>query len=761
MFETIFSKPRLLLLTMAVLTALALAGFGTVTTTNRVDRLLEDQAEISRFETLESCFGQDQSMLLSFRKITPGMEFSGADLKLMRKVVLAVEDVRGISGVSSLLDYLNFRRDEESFSRYLTDTRIEKFNEEIRVLSIPAGLMISRNLERVGLIVNLKDAKDSGERGEIVRKLRERVSRFAIPGGFHLFGYPVFESRYFELIGQNNKKLLGISLFFCLAVAYLLFRRLSTVGVVLLSVAPPPLLTFGLYFYQGNGITMLTSLIIPLCLVISLNTAIYILNFHFKNSHLPGRGLQKTFSEVLKPCFLASFTTFAGFFSLCVTPSHDLRLFGAYCSLATLFSFFAVFGVVFSFLRLGFVGEPGASRPGESGPAFTAPSSGKGRKPGLGKRLYRSIARVSTIYPRLLIAAGTLMVLAAVWALSRAQFRCGLEDTFLSTDPVLADARAAGDDFSGGFSISVIIEHPDMVEPRVLEMTRKFQRRLLESGKIRKTLSIIELIEDFCTRFSPEENGIPTKKGQIDNILNFFESRGVLKSHLSRYRDILRVRVWPETTDYFEILALADEIRKIAGECLPADARTDVSGRVFISALIQKKMTFKALSSLGFSMAAILMIIGVLFGSLRVALFSLAANVAPLAIAYGTAVSAGFPLNVSTTIVGTVMMGLIVDDTIHFLHFHAMQRKKGRSTEKAILNTLRNLIRPITFTSVILLTGTMIFTLADFRPIINFGAISSIVIALAWIFDILILPAMIIAVGRINSPKKELPSARH
>ncbi|PKK91875.1 MAG: hypothetical protein CVV64_00150 [Candidatus Wallbacteria bacterium HGW-Wallbacteria-1] len=743
-------KPLIILFLIALTAMVALTGFHDISTANRVDQIVEDKADLQIFENMISCFGNDQTLLLSVSKASSADGFSRADIMNFRALIMNLENLKGISRISSILDYLNFRRDDQSFEKYLSRKRVEKFNREINELTVPSKLLVSNSGNEAGIVITLENM-DADQRKTTLAKIRKITESFT-KTRFHLFGYPVFEARYFQLINSNNRKLLGASLIFCTLITYLLFRRISTVLIVMTAIILPPLYTFGLYFHCGNSINMLTSLIIPLCLIISLNTSIYILAFHARNSHLPFRGLSRTLKDVLKPCLLATLTTFIGFSSLCLTPSQDLRLFGAYSSLAALFSFLSVFLTIFSFLHLGLGDSHRKIKPVDPG-TEKAESEITSSGNQLSRSLSRLITRTVLANSRLILISGTLLLLISIHPLLHGNLSCSLEDTFLDRDPVLQDAKAVDKSFSGGYSLSVVIENQFLIKPDVLRAVRNFQNHLLSTGKIRKALSIVNLIEDFCLKFSPEEDGLPAREGQISNILEFYESRDALSPHLSRFRDICRIRIWPGITDYFEILDLEKSILNDASAILPAGTKVDITGRIHISSMIQKKMTLKALSSLGFAMAAILIVMGILFRSLKMAVFALFANVTPLVLTYGIALSSGFPINVSTTIVGTVMMGLIVDDTIHFLHFYDKQKKMGRTTRKSIINTLGKLTRPITFTSIILLTGTLIFTLADFRPIINFGAISSIMIVFAWIFDIIFLPAMILCIDGSSERK--------
>ncbi len=97
-----------------------------------------------------------------------------------------------------------------------------------------------------------------------------------------------------------------------------------------------------------------------------------------------------------------------------------------------------------------------------------------------------------------------------------------------------------------------------------------------------------------------------------------------------------------------------------------------------------------------------------------------------------------------------IAIGIAVDDTIHFLTHYRGELLAGHGRLEAIKTTLREVGQAMIFTSIILVTGFLIFLSSIYVPFRNFGLLSAIAISSALIADLFFLPALLVAFGRTN-----------
>jgi len=134
--------------------------------------------------------------------------------------------------------------------------------------------------------------------------------------------------------------------------------------------------------------------------------------------------------------------------------------------------------------------------------------------------------------------------------------------------------------------------------------------------------------------------------------------------------------------------------------------------------------------------------------SLSIGFLSLIPNVFPIALNFGIMGALGIPLNTSTALISAVALGIAVDDTIHFLTEYRLSRADGLAIPEAIHRSFREKGIGICASSVILVVGFGVLTLSSFVPTLTFGGLSSVIMITAWIGDMILLPAAMLAFQR-------------
>ena len=143
---------------------------------------------------------------------------------------------------------------------------------------------------------------------------------------------------------------------------------------------------------------------------------------------------------------------------------------------------------------------------------------------------------------------------------------------------------------------------------------------------------------------------------------------------------------------------------------------------------------------LGITVLALFLVMAVGFRSLRLGLLGLIPNVLPLVLIQGWRGAHGTPMSVASSMIGVVMLGLVVDDTIHWLH--ALRQAEGNLFERvtAALNTAT---RPILFTTLVLTVGFAMTAFGELWATREFGNLAIATLWIALVADLLLLPALV------------------
>ena len=164
-------------------------------------------------------------------------------------------------------------------------------------------------------------------------------------------------------------------------------------------------------------------------------------------------------------------------------------------------------------------------------------------------------------------------------------------------------------------------------------------------------------------------------------------------------------------------------------------------------------------SSITLAFVFILLLLTVLFRSLRVGLVAMIPNVWPLFVTMALMGFAHIELRVSSVVIFSVSLGIAVDDTIHFLSRFREELTRTPSADEAIRITLHGTGRAIVLATTILIMGFLVNAHSDFIALKQFGLLSAFTLAVALAGDLVVLPALVRAFhfDRVMRPSSQTP----
>jgi predicted RND superfamily exporter protein len=154
------------------------------------------------------------------------------------------------------------------------------------------------------------------------------------------------------------------------------------------------------------------------------------------------------------------------------------------------------------------------------------------------------------------------------------------------------------------------------------------------------------------------------------------------------------------------------------------------------------------------ALLTIYVMLALLFRSWRVGITALVPNLVPVLFFFGFMGWGGIPLNITTSLVASVVLGLAVDNSVQFIVRFRQAQKSACPVRDAILLSLRLSGRPIIYANIALAATFAIFTISNFQPIGSFGLLSAVTILGCLVEDLILLPA------RLTSPSLERRTAR-
>ena len=147
------------------------------------------------------------------------------------------------------------------------------------------------------------------------------------------------------------------------------------------------------------------------------------------------------------------------------------------------------------------------------------------------------------------------------------------------------------------------------------------------------------------------------------------------------------------------------------------------------------------------SFALVLVVVTLLllfvFGSVRAGLVAMVPNVYPALVTFGVMGLWDIPLDADTLILAPMVIGISVDDTIHFLTHYRNALARGSDVRSAIGATIAEVGQAITFTSVILMVGFLILITSNHLGMARFGLLIAVAFGTALLADLLLFPALL------------------
>ena len=318
---------------------------------------------------------------------------------------------------------------------------------------------------------------------------------------------------------------------------------------------------------------------------------------------------------------------------------------------------------------------------------------------------------------------------------------------FRAQDPVRLELEFVDDRLGGSTSVEVLVDtgKPDgLKDPAVLQGMLRVQDFLADIEGVGTSVSMADYVMELRQAMrggAEEERLLPADRAEVAQLLLLLDD----PQELERLADFGfqrgRINSTVEMSRADDLAGELEAVEALVDEAFPEGVRALVTG---LSKLISNMETYlldSQIKSLSLAFVLVLVLMVVAMRSVRLGLFAMVPNLLPIVWVLGGMGWTGLALDPGTVMTGAVALGLVVDDTVHFLHFFRERIQLGDPIEEATRRTLLETGRAIVMTSVILCAGFWLMCAASFRPNIYFGLLCGAAIALALGAVLVVLPA--------------------
>lgn len=510
-------------------------------------------------------------------------------------------------------------------------------------------------------------------------------------------------------------------------------------AVVIVSV----LYTFGIIALAGFKLN-LTVIMVPVLLIcVGIGDSMHLIA-EIQSQRRAGAGraeaIRRSLGVVGWPCVLTSLTTAAGFLSFLSTDVRPFRELGLYSAAGVLIAVGLTFVLVPIFYSFG------------RSPSHSRPSGDAAPPPDIFERALRGIARLVARRPRAIALVFVGLSVISAFGYTRVEVESSALELFSERVPIRQDYDWVDAHMGGSMTLEIMLETGErdgVLDPTFLRSLDALDRFARDHALTTKTTSILDVFRMMRKAFHENRSeyyGIPETREEAYQYLLLYEmSGGENRDKLvSSEGDVARLTVRTRSLDTRSVREFSEELEVFAAERFGSSVRVELTGLMAWMRSMNDLIGRGQRASFAAALVAIGLMMMLVLRSVRLGLISMVPNVFPVLVTLGLLGYLGLYMDIMMMTFSALIIGVAVDDTIHF--FVRFRREFARlgAYAPAIEATLTSVGRPITFTTLTLTLGFVVLGVSDVSALVRFGTLSSFAFSWALIADFFFGPALLI-----------------
>lgn len=532
----------------------------------------------------------------------------------------------------------------------------------------------------------------------------------------------------------------------------LIFKRASGVIMPLIITILGIICTVSMMAALNTPIQMSTSILPSFLLAVCVGDSIHLLAIFYK-SYDEGKekvaAISYAMSHTGMAIFFTSITTAAGLLSFStssLSPIAALGLFGAIGSILAFLLTVLILPCLICILPL------------KRKAIITSSNS-------IIEKILQFCINTSSRFPKQIVLISLLIFAGAAYSASQLSFSHHPLDWLPENTPVVEAIKEHEKRMSGNAVFEVMVDtgisrgitNPDFLKAVETSM-RDIETWQDENFSISKVISVTDIIKESnrALHNNDEEHYVVPNNSELiaqELFLIELDKPDDLYTFIDRDYRIARLSIilpWIDSIYYPALInKLNKELDKNLGEFSEKITVTGISavlGGTFSAMLYSTAESYLIAAIL----ISIMMII--LVGNIKLGLLSMIPSVLPIFIVMGLLNIAGTPLDLFTMIIGSIAIGLTVDDNVHFIHGFRREYLKTGSPKKAIEETLLSTGRAMLVTTLVLSAGFLVYSQAALKNLVGFGVLTAFCISLALVATFLLAPSLMMLSNKEQQP---------
>jgi hydrophobe/amphiphile efflux-3 (HAE3) family protein len=705
-----------------------------------LDRYVPDNIDNQIYtKQLDSIFGGSEMLLLMLEAddvVKP------STLKRLRLIADGLGDLEGIDRCISPFDAQDISIDDGfiQMEPFLDGIPEDPAACQLLKSKIIANGMASRffyvdDFSLVSLIM-IKNSQWSDKL--LINKINSVLANNPGPEKVMMGGLPYIRYSISENIKKDMIVLLPVALLLMVIMLYASFREWKGVLMPFIVVIMSMILSFGVMALLGWQISLITILLPIMLIAIANDYGIHMIARYQElaqgeESLSMMQICRQIYKDLKRPIVITGLTTIGGILGLLTHTMIPAAQLGVLAAIGI--GFALLLSIWFLPAMLSYFK-----------PVLESKKSGK-RKIVSADHWLKNFSRLVTTHPKQVILVSVLVGVLGIGGIFFIRVDTNLEGYFLGKSEVSRAIDLVNEKLGGSQYISILFTG-DILSPEVLNRMDAYEQALSEDPAVGTVSSPVTLVKELSKGFYyPHEAGyeqIPSTANEAYQFIEVFSMGGneeAVEQFIDYNYENSRLLVTLNDGSNKEgkrLLKKIEDLTKddpdvkfIAGSCLTKIALADMVVKGQVKSLI-------------LAMVVVFVLLSIIFRSGRAGFLSALPLSVAILVLFGLMGFFGIALDIATALLSSIMIGVGIDYTIHFLWRFKEERARGIEHKEAAYITLTTTGRGIVFNAISVIIGFLALTLSNFAPLRFFGALVVISISTCLISALILIPSIVI-----------------
>lgn len=690
-------------------------------------------------DKIEELFGGSEIVLVLFE--TKDI-LQQKTLKRIKKISKGLQKVKGVEDVMSLFTAKSIKGQDGAMIVDPAIPRIPSNNKNRELLRADIKdndfvyeVVVSKDFTITAIIGVLEpDLQDDSINAEI----QALIEKYPGDEKVYIGGMPITRIAISKDISEDFSYLLPTALFLMLVMLYISFRQFRGVLLPFLAVIMSIIVGMGLLPMIGWKISVITILLPIMLVAIANDYGIHLVaryqELSSKNPQMPSKQVTSlALSSLAKPIILTALTTIAGILGLLSHVMIPARQLGIVAAIGIGYALILSLLFIPAILSLLKTGMPKSQ--------IT-----NAKKPFL-DRLLVFFSNLVAKHPIAIISGAVLIIIISLMGVLLLKVDANTENFFPEKHTVKITSNLINKHFGGSQNITVLFTG-DIKDPTLLKRMDEYEQTLKNTVGVGNVSSIATIIKEMSKALNdkgdPLYNKIPDSKEAVAQYIELYSMSGdpddFEKLVDFNYENaLLIVRLDDGST--VKIKTVVNKIR----ELVKKDTSVKMIGGFGLLQMELADIVVRGqIISLFMAVFVIAILMMIMFKSVSAGILSAIPLTLAIAILFGLMGFFGINLDIATAMLSSIMIGVGVDYTIHFLWRYREERKNGLDYNDAVLKTLTTTGRGIIFNAFSVVVGFSALLVSLFVPIKFFGFLVIVSIIACLIGALVLVPALCI-----------------